>query len=267
MELKRSAHNLHPSSDIGVEMGCGGESHRGRCWRTVSDDKKDSDDHHESSLDPRNISKVILPPLGAASFKLQNQLSPMGTIILPTSSRYRCWETLMVVLVAYNAWVYPFEVAFLNSSPKRQLYIADNVVDTFFAIDIVLTFFVAYIDGRTHLLVRDPKKIAVRYLSTWFLMDMASTIPFEALAYFFTGKHRVALSYSVLGLLRFWRLRRLNQLFTRLEKDIRFSYFWVRCARLLFDDRLRCFWCTARGVFTTCWRIDTRTREGHGWEP
>ncbi|KAI5448604.1 RAC-beta serine/threonine-protein kinase, variant 3 [Lathyrus oleraceus] len=34
-------------------------------------------------------------------------------------------------------------------------------------------------------------------------------------------------------MLRFWRIRRVKQFFTRLEKDIRFSYFWVRCARLL----------------------------------
>lgn len=71
----------------------------------------------------------------------------------------------MVLLVAYSAWVYPFEVAFLNSSPKRNLCIADNIVDMFFAVDIVLTFFVAYIDRRTQLLVREPKQIAVRSVS------------------------------------------------------------------------------------------------------
>ncbi|XVF45239.1 hypothetical protein PTKIN_Ptkin02bG0189200 [Pterospermum kingtungense] len=64
-------------------------------------------------------------------------------------------------------------------------------------------------------------------------MDVASTIPFEALGYLFTGKTKVGISYSILGLLRFWRLRRVKQLFTRLEKDIRFSYFWIRCARLI----------------------------------
>ncbi|MBA0766395.1 hypothetical protein Gotri_015443 [Gossypium trilobum] len=72
-----------------------------------------------------------------------------------------------------------------------------------------------------------------RYLSTWFLIDVISTIPFEALGYLFTGNSRVGISYSLLGLLRFCRLRRVKQLFTRLEKDIRFSYFWIRCARLL----------------------------------
>lgn len=64
-------------------------------------------------------------------------------------------------------------------------------------------------------------------------MDLASTIPYDALGYLFTGKHKGGLPYFLLGLLRFWRIRRVKQYFTRLEKDIRFSYFWVRCARLL----------------------------------
>ncbi|XP_022149247.1 potassium channel AKT2/3, partial [Momordica charantia] len=196
---------------------------------------EDDDDEEEmpSSLSLRELSKIILPPLGVSSFTEHAQIKSIKWIISPMSSRYRWWQSFMVVLVAYSAWVYPLEVAFVDAIPKRGLYIADNVVDFFFAIDIFLTFFVAYIDHRTQLLVRDSKKIARRYLSTWFLMDLASTIPFEALAYLFTGKYDIGLPYSLLGLLRFWRLRRVKQFFTRLEKDIRFSYFWVRCARLL----------------------------------
>lgn len=184
-------------------------------------------------LDLRNLSKVILPPLGVSTSN-QNQIQSKGWIISPMDSRYRCWETYMVLLVVYSAWAYPFEVSFLNSYPKKPLYIADSVVDLFFAIDIVLTFFVAYIESTTHLLVRDSKKIARRYVSTWFLMDVASTIPFEALYMLFTGNRKVPPSCYLLGMLRFWRLRRVKQFFTRLEKDIRFNYFWIRCARLLF---------------------------------
>ncbi|CAI9103833.1 OLC1v1002404C1 [Oldenlandia corymbosa var. corymbosa] len=73
-----------------------------------------------------------------------------------------------------------------------------------------------------------------RYLSTWFIMDVASTIPFELLGVLITGKHHhISLTSSVLGMLRLWRIRRVKSFFKRLEKDIRFSYFWVRCAWLL----------------------------------
>ncbi|KAG2627330.1 hypothetical protein PVAP13_3KG124349 [Panicum virgatum] len=185
------------------------------------------------SFNLRNLSKVILPPLGGPSGHSQLHAGSDKWVISPLDSRYRCWETFMVVLVAYSAWVYPFEVAFMNASPKGGLEVADIVVDLFFAVDIVLTFFVAYIDPRTQLLVRDRKKIALRYLSTFFIMDVASTIPFQGLAYLITGEVREGAAYSLLGVLRLWRLRKVKQFFTRLEKDIRFSYFWVRCARLV----------------------------------
>ncbi|KAI3715701.1 hypothetical protein L6452_22687 [Arctium lappa] len=198
--------------------------------------KKEKGWEDEEPLNLRNLSKVIIPPLGASSNYPQNHIhSRSNMIISPTNSKYRCWQTLMVAMVAYSAWTYPFEVAFLKSSAqsRKQLLIADFIVDLFFAVDIILTFFVAYIDPITHLLVRDPKSIATRYMSTWFLMDLASTVPFDLISYLFTGHHRMSLPFTILGLLRFWRLRRVKQFFTRLEKDIRFNYFWIRCARLL----------------------------------
>lgn len=74
----------------------------------------------------------------------------------------------MVVLVAYSAWVYPFEVAFMKSYLKRELFIADNIVNVFFAIDIIITFFLAYFDSRTQLLVSDFRKIAIRLAFHFF---------------------------------------------------------------------------------------------------
>lgn len=198
--------------------------------------------HHEveikgsRDMNLRYLSKIILPPLGASGYNQSEAESKGSKIISPMDSTYRCWETVMVILVAYSAWACPFEIAFLNSHVEkhRLLYLTDNIVDLFFAGDIVLTFFVAYIDSRTQLLVRNPRKIAIRYLSTWFVMDVASTIPFEMMSFLITGKHYAGVTFSVLGMLRFWRLRRAKSFFCRLEKDIRFSYFWVRCAWLLF---------------------------------
>ncbi|XXG73616.1 hypothetical protein AAC387_Pa07g2506 [Persea americana] len=222
---------MKPSSES--ESGSGSQMKSGGFWTSQSESGLTSrDDEELASANLRNLSKLILPPLGVSGYN-QTQINNSGRIISPMDSRYRCWETFMVFLVAYSAWVYPFEVAFMNSKRRGGLFIADNVIDLFFAIDIVLTFFVAYIDPRTQLLVRDSKKIAVRYLSTWFIMDVASTAPFEALGYLFMGKSMTGLSYSLLDLLRLWRLRRVKQLFTRLEKDIRYNYFWIRCLRLL----------------------------------
>ncbi|KAL2324778.1 hypothetical protein Fmac_023836 [Flemingia macrophylla] len=136
-----------------------------KSYRNQERDHLKEEDNMSPSFNLRNISKIILPPLGVSS---QNPVNSKGWIISPMDSRYRCWESFIVLLVAYSAWVYPFEVAFMHSS-SNKLYIVDTVVDLFFGIDIVLTFFVAYIDRTMHLLVRDKKKIVVRLVNHFFV--------------------------------------------------------------------------------------------------
>ncbi|XP_061963735.1 potassium channel KAT3-like [Populus nigra] len=82
-------------------------------------------------------------------------------VIAPYDRRYRWWQTFLVVLVVYSAWASPFELAFKKAATGGFLPV-DLVVDAFFAADIVLTFFVAYLDNTTYLLVDDHKKIALR---------------------------------------------------------------------------------------------------------
>ncbi|KAF5472480.1 hypothetical protein F2P56_009197 [Juglans regia] len=170
----------------------------------------------------------LLPSLGA---RINQATKLRRYIVSPFSPRYRAWEMLLVVLVIYFAWICPFEFAFL---PYKQdaLFIFDNIVNGFFAIDIILTFFVAYLDSHSYLLVDDPKKIAVRYISTWFIFDVCSTAPFQPISLLFTN-HSGELGFKLLNMLRLWRLRRVSSLFARLEKDIRFNYFWTRCIKLI----------------------------------
>uniref|UniRef100_A0A453NL36 Potassium channel n=6 Tax=Aegilops tauschii subsp. strangulata TaxID=200361 RepID=A0A453NL36_AEGTS len=170
----------------------------------------------------------LLPSLGA-TINHSNKLKKF--IVSPYDPRYRFWELFLIVLVVYSAWVCPFELAFLRNLPSK-LVLVENIVNGFFAIDIVMTFFVAYVDSKTHLLVDDRKRVAVRYLSTWFIFDVCSTAPFQPIILLFTHKGN-DLSFKVLNLLRLWRLNRVSTLFARLEKDIRFNYFWTRCSKLI----------------------------------
>ncbi|KAK7405799.1 hypothetical protein VNO78_07408 [Psophocarpus tetragonolobus] len=174
------------------------------------------------------LSNDLLPSLGA---RINQETRLRRYIISPFNSRYRSWEMLLIVLVVYYAWICPFEFAFLTYK-QDTLFIIDNIVNTFFAIDIILTFFVAYLDNHSYLLVDDPKKIAIRYISTWFIFDVCSTAPFQSFTLLFTN-HSSEIGFKVLNMLRLWRLRRVSSLFARLEKDIRFNYFWTRCSKLI----------------------------------
>lgn len=67
----------------------------------------------------------------------------------------------LIFLVVYSAWISPFEFAFVTYK-QDALSIFDNIVNAFFAIDIILTFFVAYLDSQSYLLVDNTKNIAMR---------------------------------------------------------------------------------------------------------
>ncbi|XAR59332.1 hypothetical protein NMG60_11015129 [Bertholletia excelsa] len=172
---------------------------------------------------------LLIPSLGA---RINQATKLRRCIISPFSPHYRAWQVFLILLVIYSAWICPFEFAFLRHQ-HGVIFIIDTIIDGFFAIDIVLTFFVAYLDCHSYLLVDDPKKIAKRYLTTWFTLDICSTLPFQSLSLLFTD-HNNGLGFQLLNILRLWRLRRVSSLFARLEKDIRFDYFWTRCTKLIF---------------------------------
>ncbi|KAK9055958.1 hypothetical protein SSX86_027045 [Deinandra increscens subsp. villosa] len=174
------------------------------------------------------FSSDLLPSLGANS---NHSVALRRYTVSPFDRRYRSWEMFLVILVIYSAWVSPFDFAFLDNK-ESGLRIFDNIVNGFFAIDIILTFFVAYLETQSYALIDDHKKIAVRYLSTWFIFDVSSTVPFRSLSLLCKDK-KSEMGFQILSMLRLWRLRRVSSLFARLEKDIRFNYFWIRCTKLV----------------------------------
>ncbi|PSR91820.1 Potassium channel like [Actinidia chinensis var. chinensis] len=195
----------------------------------INHNNNNNSDFEHLSRDERSsysLSGGILPSLGAHTNR-KTKLRPF--IVSPFDSRYRLWETFLVFLVFYTAWVSPFEFGFLDK-PHSPLAITDNVVNGFFAIDIILTFFVAYLDKATYLLIDDPKRIGLRYAKTWLVFDVISTIPSELARSVLPDPLQ---EYGYFSLLRLWRLRRVSAMFARLEKDRNFSYFWVRCSKLI----------------------------------
>ncbi|KAL4295385.1 hypothetical protein GQ457_12G023580 [Hibiscus cannabinus] len=189
-------------------------------------------DHLSRDSSRYSLSTGILPSLGARSTR---RVKLRRFIVSPYDRRYRIWETFLIILVIYTAWVSPFEFGFIEK-PRPPLSIIDNVVNGFFVLDIILTFFVAYLDKATYLLIDDRKKIAWKYVSSWLVFDIISTIPSELAQKISPKPLR---SYGLFNMLRLWRLRRVSALFSRLEKDKNYNYFWVRCAKLICVSTLR----------------------------
>jgi potassium channel len=54
--------------------------------------------------------------------------------------------------------------------------IVDAIVDILFGIDIFVSFFSAYYDGKDNL-ITDRKAIAKKYIRSWFLIDITAILP------------------------------------------------------------------------------------------
>ncbi|KAL3654755.1 RAC-alpha serine/threonine-protein kinase [Castilleja foliolosa] len=223
----------------------------------------------QGSSDHYSFSTGILPHLGARS---NRTIKLHSFIVSPYDRRYRTWETFLVFLVVYTAWVSPFEFGFLDN-PAGPLSITDNVVNGFFAIDIILTFFVAYLDRKTYVLVDDQTRIVWKYSTSWLAFDVISTIPSEL-----ARKISPFRMYGLFNMLRLWRLRRVSALFSSLYVTL----FAMHCAGCFYyllaahyhnpsntwigsnipDFLQKSLW--TRYVVSIYWSITTLTTLGYG---
>ena len=103
------------------------------------------------------------------------------------------WDWFILALVIYTAVEVPFDVAFLVPARKSEastsrfgslkalspIAVANLLVDLFFIIDIPINFRSAVIVKDTYEVITDPKRIAILYLKSWFLVDFVAAIPFE----------------------------------------------------------------------------------------
>lgn len=63
---------------------------------------------------------------------------------------------------------------------RVRVIICQKPVDVTFIIDILINFRTTFVNGQDEV-VSHPGRIAVHYLSGWFLIDLVAAIPFDLL--------------------------------------------------------------------------------------
>lgn len=71
-----------------------------------------------------------------------------------------------------------YYVAFTKPSNDYHI-IWDEFVEYNFYLDLILSFICEYKNAETNMPERDLKKIAMHYLSGWFIVDFVSIFPFN----------------------------------------------------------------------------------------
>lgn len=147
----------------------------------------------------------------------------------PDSGWHTAWDLLMVFLLAFVAIALPIELAFLSDDADISIdyWRWNRFIDAAFFLDLVLNFFLGFEDELEGFVQRDVRIIATKYLSTWFLVDFISVLPFflfdskSALA---TGEEYDTDALRVLQALRLLRVLKI----VRLLRASRIIKRWVR---------------------------------------
>ncbi|KAK3039345.1 hypothetical protein RJ639_028745 [Escallonia herrerae] len=151
-----------------------------------------------------------------------------GLVIHPNNRWYRTWEKFILVWAVYSSFFTPMEFGFFRGLPKN-LFFLDIAGQIAFLFDIVLQFFVAYRDSQTYRMVYKRTPIALRYLKSYFILDLLSCMPWDII-YKACG-HKEELRYFLW--IRLIRVCKVFDFFQNMEKDIRINYLFSRIVKLI----------------------------------
>jgi hypothetical protein len=100
-------------------------------------------------------------------------------IFHPHAYYRRMWDGFAIMLIIYNAFFIPYNLAFITVSTGTPPF--DRAVDCFFGLDIILNFCTGYQQSATTggAVIMVPTKIAKNYIKSWFVVDFVSTFPFD----------------------------------------------------------------------------------------
>ena len=128
------------------------------------------------------------------------------------------WDMIMGILIVYSVLTIPLQLAFTSYSVGMtgdSLGYFDFAVDGMFFLDIILAFNTSYysIDEEAFITVRS--RISERYVQSWFLVDLMSSLPFDVFVSLSQPSHVTNL--TIIRLVKIVRLIRIFKLAKKID--------------------------------------------------
>ncbi|CAA7400838.1 unnamed protein product [Spirodela intermedia] len=179
-------------------------------------------------------------------------------IITPDNRFYRLWTHLILLWAVYSSFFTPLEFGFFRGLPQKLLLL-DIAGQFAFFVDIFIHFFLAFRDAQTYRMVYSPRRIALRYLKSGFLMDLLACLPWDII-YKASGRKEEVRYFLWI---RLCRVRKITKFLQTLEKDIRVNYLFTRIIKLIAVE----LYCThtAACIFYYLATTLPSSMEGYTW--
>ncbi|KAF4042626.1 Ion transport protein [Phytophthora infestans] len=119
------------------------------------------------------------------------------------------WDLWIGFIIAYSVVLIPYRIGFgIELAGWEQ--VLNYCFDSSFAVDVIFNFFTGYYDED--ILVYELRRIRARYLRSWFLFDVASTVPLDQFLQVVTTASSSLLTLKLIRVFRLFRLLKLMRL-------------------------------------------------------
>lgn len=135
---------------------------------------EDEDNSHNESGAKREGQPVVKMNFSERQ-RLRNLKRYDYFVILPDDPFKKKWDMLIIAVLIFTALVSPYRIAFITVDTIPWVA-SETIVDITFSVDLILNFFFAYYD-ETEEVIDTRKDIAINYVKSWFLIDLATILP------------------------------------------------------------------------------------------
>lgn len=158
----------------------------------------------------------------------------------PNSPFYFCWTFITVIFLLYYITLMPYFIVFYTD--LTPIHIFEMTSDVFFLVDILVNFNLCYLKKNGNY-ETNLKKIVVRYLKYYFILDLATSFPFN---WIFVDQNYTTIINKLL------RVLKLPKIVSTLKHSSTFSLAFI--LKTLNLGETRRFKIKARsGLINTCY--------------
>jgi hypothetical protein len=174
----------------------------------------------KSRLLVKNMNKIIDSLEDEDEMNAEEINNDSKFVILPNSTFKVAWDIALVFITLYSVITTPIILAFEEFNYNWVIRL-DLLFETMFIIDIMISFFTAFHDRANDDLILNNKKIALKYLKGWFLIDFISSLPSNtiyliiksiALSTFEYHLHQISYLSRIARILKLFRLLKFIKL-------------------------------------------------------
>lgn len=104
---------------------------------------------------------------------------PSCGVFSPESLKKQAWDTLMFLWIVWEAIYVPVQLCFSIDDNQDNMMFLSYLIDACFFLDMIIAMNTGFYKNRS--LIMNRRLIIIKYLKTWFILDLLATFPFELL--------------------------------------------------------------------------------------